>query len=207
MSRTARLQALERSRLVRGAGGLWEAGTEAAFLDAVGDGSLPEEAFHRWLVQDYLFVSGLSRFLALVVAKTDRPAQSLLIAGLAALDDELDWFERHAAERRLAFDEAEPHPICRRYLDFLLASAYREPVGVLLAILYGVEVAYTAGWGRYSAEGPYAEFIDRWTNPDFVAYVVELMRFADEHPHPGQQAAFDRVLRHERDFWRMTWEG
>lgn len=206
-----KLDTFVRSRLVRGAGDLWRAGTEAAFLDAVGDGTLPEEAFHRWLVQDYLFVSSFTRFVALVVAKTERPiqgrpAQSLVIAGLAALDDELGWFEKHAAERGLDLG-TDPHPVCRRYVDFLLAAGYREPVPVLLAILYGVEVAYTVGWGRYEASGPYAEFIDRWTNPDFAAYVVELLRLADEHQHPDQQAAFDQVLRHERDFWRMTWEG
>jgi hypothetical protein len=35
------------SRLALGAGQLWELGTRAEFLDAVGDGSLPEDAFHR----------------------------------------------------------------------------------------------------------------------------------------------------------------
>ena len=47
------------SRLALGAGELWDLGTRAEFLNAVGDGSLPEDAFNRWLVQDYLFVRGL----------------------------------------------------------------------------------------------------------------------------------------------------
>ncbi len=194
------------SRLAAGSGELWRRGTEARFLDAVGDGSLPEEAFHRWLVQDYLFVVGFTRFLAVAAARTPRPAQSAMIGGLAALDDELGWFERHAEARGLELD-AEPHPTCRRYVDFLVAAAYTEPVEVLLAILYGVEVAYTVAWGRYAPRGPYAEFIERWTSEPFQQYVAELERLADAHPHPGQQAAFDEVMRHEREFWRMTWEG
>ncbi len=200
------MEDFEGSRLVAGAGDLWQAGTTARFLDAVGDGTLPREAFHRWLVQDYLFVRGFTRFAALTAARSARPAQSLLIGGLAALDAELAWFEAHARDRGLDL-AAAAHPVCRRYVDFLVAAAYSRPVEVLLAIFYGVEVAYSVAWGRLAAAGPYAEFIERWTHPDFTAYVAELQALADEHPHPEQQAAFNEVMRHERDFWRMTWEG
>ena len=61
--------------------------------------------------------------------------------------------------------------------------------------------------GRLEAQGRYAEFIDRWTHKDFQAYVRALLALVDEHPHPRQQAMFNEVMRHERDFWRMTWEG
>ncbi|MEE8561796.1 MAG: TenA family transcriptional regulator [Gemmatimonadota bacterium] len=194
------------SRLALGSGELWDLGTYAEFLDAIGDGSLPEDAFHRWLVQDYLFVKGLAAFASLTVAKTPRPAQSLLIAGLSALDDELDWFEAYAEAKSLDLG-AEFHPACQRYVDFLIAAGFSQPFQVLLAILYGVEVAYTVAWGRLEAQGPYAEFISRWTHEDFQTYVRALLRIADEHLHPGQQEMFDQVMRHERDFWQMTWEG
>ena len=194
------------SRLVSGAGDLWDLGTRAEFLDAVGDGSVPAEVFNRWLVQDYLFVRGFAVFAALAIARTPRPGQSTLIAGLSAVDDELAWFESHAYTRSLRLD-VELHPVCRRYLDFLIAAGYSQPTEVLLAIYYGVEVAYTVAWGRLEAKGPYAEFIERWTNEDFQAYVRLLAKLADEHPHQQQQPLFDEVMRHEQDFWRMTWEG
>ena len=194
------------TRLAVRAGEHWELGTRAKFLDAVSDGTLPEEAFSRWLAQDYLFVKGLARFVALTVAKAPRAAQKTLIRGLAALDAELDWFELRASERQLDLS-AEPHPACRRYVDFLMAAAYSQPVEVLLAVFYGVEAAYTVAWGRLEPEGPYAEFIDRWTHPDFQAYVNELNRLVDAHPHPKQQEYFNEVMRFERDFWHMTWKG
>jgi thiaminase/transcriptional activator TenA len=200
------VEEFKESRLASGAGELWDLATRAEFLDAVGDGSLPEEAFNRWLVQDYLFVRGFTRFASLTIAKTPRPGQSVLIGGLAALDEELNWFEAHARARSLDLSSAL-HPVCRRYADFLLSSAYSEPFQVLLAIFYGVEVAYTVAWGRLEPQGPYEEFIDRWTHEDFVAYVRALLALVDEHPHPRQQAMFNEVMRHERGFWRMTWEG
>jgi len=194
------------SRLASGSGELWDLGTRADFIDAVGDGSIPPEAFNRWLTQDYLFVTGFAVFAALTIAKTARPGQSTLIAGLSALDDELDWFESHACTRSLRLD-AELHPVCRRYVDFLIAAGYSEPYEVLLAIYYGVEVAYTVAWGRLEAKGPYAEFIERWTHEDFQAHVRILAKLVDEHPHQEQQPLLNEVMRHEQAFWRMTWEG
>jgi formylaminopyrimidine deformylase / aminopyrimidine aminohydrolase len=195
----------EQSRLVKGAGELWREGTQAQFLDAVRDGSLPEEAFNRWLVQDYLFVRGFTGFTCILAAKLGRPAQRTLINGLGALNDELDWFERHAQQRGLDLD-IEPHPTCRRYVDHLLAAVYTRPVRVLLAVMYGVEVSYCVGWGRLrGSAAQYAEFIDRWSNEGFLDYVRQLEQLTDEAEHPDQQRAFNDVLRYEREFWRMTW--
>ncbi|MEN8182807.1 MAG: TenA family transcriptional regulator [Myxococcota bacterium] len=195
-----------KSRLATDAGELWDLATRAEFLDAVRDGSLPEDVFNRWLVQDYLFVRSFAAFASLTVAKTPRPGQSVLIAGLSALDEELDWFEAHARTRSLDLN-CELHPACQRYRDFLIAAGYSEPFQVLLAIFYGVEVAYAVAWGSLEAQGPYAEFINRWTHADFQAYVRTLLSLADQYPHPRQQARFNEVMRHEQDFWRMAWEG
>jgi thiaminase len=120
---------ITQSPLVVGAGQRWTEGTQAKFLDAIRDGNLPHEAFQRWLVQDYLFVSGLTSFQAIAAASS--PAN----------------------------------------------------------------------------QGPYADFIDRWSNEHFVAFVRELERLSRENPHIAQQGSFNEVLRHEREFWRMTWEG
>jgi thiaminase/transcriptional activator TenA len=196
----------EESALVVGAGDLWREATKSQFLSAIRDGSLPEEVFHRWLVQDYLFVKGATTFLAVTAAKTPRPSQKVLISGLVALDLELDWFEKHAQKRGLDLD-VDPHPTCRRYVDFLVTSAYSQPFEVLLAIAYGAEASYLGAWKALKATGPYAEFIDRWSNAQFVEYVSRLLRICEQHPHEDQQEKFNEVLRHECHFWRMTWEG
>ena len=196
----------ETSPLVVGAGELWPQAIHADFLSAIGDGNLPREAFERWLVQDYLFAQGLTTFEAIAVAKTPRPAQKVLIAGLAAMDAEMDWFEEMARSRNFHLS-ALPHPTCRRYVDFLVASAYSLPFEVLLAVLYSVEVSYLCAWGELNPIGPYAEFIQRWSNPQFVEYVRQLLQLCDGNPHEDQQQYFNEVLQHERDFWRMTWEG
>jgi thiaminase/transcriptional activator TenA len=204
--RSINLREFEESALVASAGGLWREASQAQFLSAIGDGALPEDAFHRWLVQDYLFVKGAATFLAVALAKTPRPAQKVLISGLAALDSELDWFEEQALKRGLDLN-AEPHPTCRRYTDFLIASAYTQSFEVLLAMLYGAEVTYLCAWSALEPARPYAEFIERWSNDQFAEYVRQLLDVCCQHEHARQQEWFNEVLRHEREFWRMTWEG
>ena len=120
------LRELEESPLVVAAGGLWREATQAEFLSAIRDGNLPRDAFQRWLVQDYLFAKGLAASQAIALAKTPRPAQKVLIAGLSALDAELDWFEQNAQRQALDLNAAL-HPTCRRYVDYLVASAYTQP--------------------------------------------------------------------------------
>jgi len=203
---TFSLDALQKSPLVSNAGNLWREGTEAKFLDSIRDGSLPPEAFQRWLVQDYLFAKGLTTFQAIAAARAPRSAQKVLIAGLGAMDAELEWFEQLAEERSLDLS-APHHRTCQRYVDYLIASAYTKPPEVLLAILFGVEVAYLCGWSALDASGPYAEFIIRWSNEHFLAYVHQLHEACVTHPHDLQQSEFNDVLRHERDFWKMTYEG
>lgn len=189
--------------LIVGAGELWREGTRSPFLQAIGDGSLPEEAFNRWLSQDYLFVKGLTVAQAVQAAKTPRPMQKSVIAGLSALDAELDWFESHLSQRGIRLN-VEPHPVCRRYVDYLIASAYSLPPELMMAILFGVEAAYLAAWSALNSDSPYAEFIQRWSGDAFEDYVQQLGQHALDMNHPDAQIEFNRVMAHEREFWRMT---
>jgi thiaminase len=51
--------------LVQNAGPLWDEATHAPFLEALAAGTLPVEAFRRWLAQDYLFAKDLTAFQAI----------------------------------------------------------------------------------------------------------------------------------------------
>ena len=152
---------------------LWDEATRSPFLNALAAGSLPADAFRRWLAQDYLFAKDLMAFQAILLAKAPRDCHQPLIGGLAALDKELGWFESHAARLQVDLDIA-PHPTCRRYTDFLIRCAYTQPYPVLLAMLFGVEASYLAAWSALAPTGPYAEFIERWSSADFAAYVEAL---------------------------------
>ena len=72
-------------RLVDSAGDAWRRYTRHEFVLRLARGDLPEAAFRRYLVQDYLFLLHFARAWGLAVYKSDtlsemRRAQSLLAA-------------------------------------------------------------------------------------------------------------------------------
>jgi thiaminase (transcriptional activator TenA) len=74
-------------RLVIAAGNAWPAYTRHEFVRALARGDLPEAAFRRYLVQDYLFLLHFARAWGLAVYKSDtlsemRRAHSLVAATL-----------------------------------------------------------------------------------------------------------------------------
>lgn len=191
----------------------WERATRHPFLDGVRTGQLPEQAFRRWLVQDYHFVSGLLRAQAHMLAASPRADQKTLAGGLVALVDELGWFEGHARRLGLSLD-VPVHPTCREYVEFL-ADLRPRPYAAQITALWACERAYLDAWsGARPGAEPYREFVEHWTQPAFASYVADLeacARRALEAASPAEaqeaEEAFRRVAELEASFWEMTWEG
>lgn len=192
---------------------LWERATRHPFLDAVRDGTLPQEAFHRWLVQDYHFVAGLLRVQARFLAGAPRPDQKVLASGLVALADELDWFESHALVRGLRLD-VPLHSTCQAYVGFLQDLTTAPYPGQITA-LWACERAYLDAWsGAQPGGAEYREFVERWTHPAFRDYVTGLeacaqraLQVASDAEQASADEAFRRVAAYEAAFWEMTWKG
>ena len=62
-------------RLVAAAGPTWPAYTRHEFVLALARGDLPEAAFRRYLIQDYLFLLHFARAWGLAVYKSDTLAE------------------------------------------------------------------------------------------------------------------------------------
>lgn len=183
----------------------WAAATRSSFLDGVRDGSLPVAAWDTWLAQDALFVADLLRFQSRLLARAPRTAQRVLAGGALALVDELDWFEGLAAGRGLDLAVA-PLPTTTAYaalLDRLDAAPYADAVGCL----WVVERVYLDAWsGAAPGAGAYAELVEHWTTPGFVAYVDALAAAADAAGGPDDRLVAD-VLDLEAAFWAVDGTG
>ena len=181
---------------------LWTAATRSPFLDGVRDGSLPVEALDTWLAQDALFIADLLPFQARLLARAPRADQAVLAGGCVALVEELDWFERLAADRGLDL-AAEPLPATLAYralLQRLDAAPYADAVGCL----HVVERVYLEAWRSALPGAPaYAELVEHWTTPGFAAY-VDGPRRASERAGAPDDALVDEVLRLEAGFWAMA---
>jgi thiaminase/transcriptional activator TenA len=181
------------------------------FVRAAAEGTLPREAFDRWLVEDHHFVVGFRRFLArLVELAPDEAARDLLAGAQVPLQAELDLFRAEAEKRGLDLT-AEPGPTTLGYTSFLLAAP-ADGWPVALTVLYGAEKAYFDAWSvvrtQAEASSPYWSFIDNWSSPAFGAWVDDLARLvATLAPSPELDRAFDRVVRVELRFWDAVHRG
>ena len=134
----------------------------------------------------------------------------ILLDGLAALKDELNWFKVKATERQLNL-ATPPQPTCREYCQFMEQLA-TQPYGVQAIAFWAIELAYNQGWQLPGPmPEPYSEFADRWGNSNFTEYVQLLQQQADEalsmvKDEIQQQAetVFLRVAKLEQAFWQMA---
>jgi thiaminase/transcriptional activator TenA len=188
----------------------WKDATVHPFLEQCKLGTIQPLQFNTWLVQDYLFVVEFTRMVARSLVAAPPAHFDILLSGLGALKDELNWFHAKAAERHLDL-ATQPQPTCQEYCAFM-ESLDSQAYPVQAVALWAIELAYNQGWqlpGTMPA--PYDEFADRWGNPGFTEYVGFLEQQADEAlqtaaPEVQRQteAAFLEVARLEQDFWQMA---
>lgn len=188
----------------------WDAATRHPFLDNCKSGTIAPGQFNTWLVQDYLFVTEFTRMAARLLAAAPVAHFDVLLAGIAALKDELNWFRAKAAERKLNLGTAM-QDTCKRYCGFMERLSL-EPYAVQVAAFWAIELAYNQVWqlpGKMVK--PYDEFAERWGNPGFTVYVSLLEKQADEVLQHARQEILDRaeqvfleVAAFEQQFWDMA---
>ena len=189
----------------------WQAATHHPFLDAVRDGTLAQEAFATWLVQDYCFASDEFAVQAHLLPSAPRYAQNLLIRNVAALEAELTWFEAQAKPLNLSLSTS-PHPVTAAYGKFMRTLEQR-PFAAAITATWAIERAYLEAWQSALPGQPrYRDYIERWTNPTFASFVEELEQTCARALTSGDadreaEAAFLEVAQLERAFWDMAWSG
>ena len=88
-----------------GCQGIWSAYTRHAFVAGLGDGTLPREAFLRYLRQDYVFLIHFSRAWALAVVKAGSLAEMTMASSLvnALINEEMKLHVGVCAAAGIAF--------------------------------------------------------------------------------------------------------
>ncbi len=191
----------------------WQQAIIHPFLKECQSGKIKPQQFNTWLIQDYLFVVEFTRFQAKVLANAPVEHFDLILAGLGAIKDELNWFQQKAAERELNLNTPKQQT-CQAYCQYLeQLSNMSYPIQAMA--LWAIELAYNQAWQQPGEMvAPYHEFAQRWGNPDFTEYVKLLEKQADEVLADTDQemdqhiaSAFIKIANLEKDFWQMAYQG
>ena len=119
---------------------LWDRQLQHPFVKGLGDGTLEEKRFKRWVLQDYRYLKEFARVFAWAVAKADRLESMAWYSGVLdlTLNTEMELHRQYAARFGIseADLEAEPMwPTTRAYTDFLVRTAADGDMLDLLAAL------------------------------------------------------------------------
>jgi len=158
------------------------------FLTGLTDGSLPEDAFGRYVIQDALFLVDYSRALALCGAKSPSTGQLRMFCTHAteAIDVERALHDELMGD--LGIDPelaavAEPSPACLAYASFLLqACAVRDLHEALGAILPCYWIYWKAGKELVAKGSPdprYRLWIDTYGDEGFGDAVKGVLAACD----------------------------
>ncbi len=211
------------ARLVAAAGATWPAYTRHDFVLQLAKGDLPEAAFRRYLVQDYLFLLHFARAWGLAIYKSESLSEMRRAHALVAatLDTEIGLHIEYCRGWGLseAAMAAEPEALeTIAYTRFVLDRG-------LAGDRLDLEVALAPcilGYAEIAAErirdpatrrdgNPYREWLDMYAGAEYQSLAREAAAALDEQfarrggegRFPALTAAFATASRLEADFWEM----
>jgi len=203
---------------------IWAAQVEHPFVKGLGAGTLEEERFRRWVLQDYRYLKEFARIFAWAVAKATRLQSMSWYAEVLnlTLNTEMALHRSYAARFGLTPEdlEAEPMwPTTRAYTDFLLRTAADGDMLDLLAALLPCAWGYVYLARRLAQAGlpedqRYRDWIDQYASDAFAQAAEWLKGELDglaggvsEEKKNRLKEIFVISSRYEWRFWEMCWAG
>ena len=210
-------------RLITAAGPTWRSYTRHEFVLRLAAGDLPEAAFRRYLVQDYLFLLHFSRAWGLAIYKSDtlaemRRAQSLVAA---TLDVEIGLHVEYCHGWGIDVTAMETAPEAMETIAYTRFVLDRGLAGDRLDL----EVALApciVGYAEIAAErmadpttkldgNRYKSWLDMYAGAEYQALAAEAKAALDEQfarrggegRLPSLTGTFTAATRLEADFWQM----
>lgn len=200
---------------------LWDATLDHPMVEGIGDGTLDEEPFRRWVRQDYVYLIDYSRVFALGAAHAPDIERMGRFASLLdeTINAEMDLHRSYAAEFGITESDLEatdPTPTTQAYTDFLVRAGYEgfgETVAALLPCMWGYNVTAQ----RLDEQGKpdheqYAQWIDTYAGEEFTTLTEWCKELMDDVATNASPDALDTYrdlfitsARYEYMFWDAAW--
>lgn len=199
----------------------WTATTTHRFTEELATGSIEDEAFARYLVQDYAFVETLVSLVGYAVGQAPGMVSKAKLAGFlsAITGDEDDYFRRsfETLERpESEWSDPAMNSTTAGFRDLLLRAAHEGDYAETLAVLVPVEWAYLE-WASAIENPPEAFYLAEWVElhatPEFAETVEwlrsELDRYGpacSERRQKRLDALFSRAMAFEVAFFDAVFD-
>jgi thiaminase/transcriptional activator TenA len=161
-----------------GAAGPWHDYTHHAFVQGLGDGTLPRAAFLQYLIQDYVFLVHFSRAWSLAVVKSETLEELKICAATvnALVNHEMSLHVKICAAEGIDEDalfaapEAVENLAYTRYvMDAGLQGDFLDLMAALAPCVMGYGEIGLRLAARKACDTPYAAWIATYADPEYQA--------------------------------------
>lgn len=211
-------------KLRAAAAAIWERQHAHPFVRGIGDGTLDDERFARWVRQDFVFLIDYCRVLSIAAARAENLETLTVFATLAhaTATEEMRLHRGVAASVGIdpaTLDDVVPLPATRAYCDFLLRTATIGEVAELAAALLPCMWAFSEIGERIAAgalpEPPHLRaWVATYADASFAAQAAWCRGIVDRLGSDLTSTAQARMERAfilsselELSFWDMAWNG
>lgn len=202
---------------------IWNKNHTHPFVQGMGDGSLEEEKFRFYMVQDYLYLIDYAKLFAIGAVK----ATDLKIMGRFAsllnstLNEEMALHREYARKFGISEEEletAKPSPITLAYSHYMLHVAQNGTLADLVAALLpcmwsyaeiGKELSKIPGASKHEL---YGEWITMYSSDEFNQLAIWCIELLDELTEGLPEKDLQRLeeiflntTRYEYMFWDMAY--
>ena len=206
------------AELWQGVVGIYDAILAHPFLTGLTDGTLPQDAFTFYVVQDALYLLGYAQALAAVASRAPDAAGIEMFAGHAAavIAEERKLHGSLLADLGIdpaSAEAAEPAPTTLAYTSYLLATvrggSYTEGVGAVLPCYWIYWEVGKELLQRGSPNPRYQQWIGTYGGEEFGDVVREVLAVADALGPglaPPERALVHRHFRATSRYEWMFWD-
>ena len=198
---------------------LWQQHLELAndslrhpFVQGIGDGTLPQQTFAYYVGQDAFFLEAFARAYSIAAAKAPTWEGFTVFHDLAAgVLAELKLHQGYAQAWNVDLTAVSPGTATRQYTDFLLATAWSQPIGVTAVAMAPCMRLYAYLGQQLASAGipehAYRDWIVTYSSDQFEPLAVQLETIVDTYAEDGEvvQSTYRYAMVCERNFFEAAW--
>ncbi|MEB3267562.1 MAG: TenA family protein [Leptolyngbya sp.] len=192
---------------------LAEASLHSDFVQRLYDGTLPEENFAYYVGQDAFFLEAFARAYSIAAAKAPDWEGFQTFHQLAGgVQQELQLHGSYAQTWGVTLSTVEPGGATRRYTDFLLATAWSQPVGITAIAMSPCMRLYAFIGQTLAQQGipdhSYGDWVRTYSSDEFEPLAHQLEALVDRYgtDTPLAHDTYRYAMECERDFFQAAWD-
>ncbi|MBP3194445.1 MAG: thiaminase II [Cardiobacteriaceae bacterium] len=213
------------SKLHNAAKDIWQQYHSHPFIQNITDGTLEQNKFAAYLVQDYLYLYEYMKVYALGIAKADNEETMRLFSDSIyfMLNSEMNIHRKYMQQFGISNEQALKTSMSvnnRSYTSYMLHCAYQYGVKEILAAILSCAWSYSEIAAQIVKNNPkakehklFGKWVSDYSSDDYAANNQDLINFFDKltakstpQEYERYEEIFLRCSEYELDFWNYAWE-